>query len=37
MLIAEAGPVTGRLRLHEIDDDEVRRLVRVIGRGSGSW
>jgi hypothetical protein len=37
MLIAETGPVTERLRLREIDDDEVRRLVRIIGRGSGSW
>jgi hypothetical protein len=37
MLIAKRGPVTERLRLREIDDGEVRRLVRIIGRGSGSW
>jgi hypothetical protein len=37
MLIAGTAPVTERLRLREIDGDEVRRLVRIIGRGSGSW
>jgi hypothetical protein len=37
MLIAETEPVTERLRLGEIDGDEVRRLVRIIGCGSGSW
>ena len=36
MLIAETGPVTERLRVREIDDDEGRRLVRIIRRGSGS-
>ena len=36
MLIAETGPVTERLRVHELDDDEGRRLVRIIRRGSGS-
>jgi transposase len=28
--------VTGRLRVREIDDDEGRRLVRMVRRGSGS-
>jgi len=28
--------VTERLRVHEIDDDEGQRLVRIIRRGSGS-
>ena len=36
MLIAETGPVTERLRVREIDDDEGRRLVRIVRRGSGS-
>src|SRR5271154_1572443 len=36
MLILHTGPVTERLRVHEIDDDEGRRLVRIIRRGSGS-
>ena len=36
MLIAETGPVTERLQVREIDDDEGRRLVRIIRRGSGS-
>jgi transposase len=35
VLIAEAGPVSERLRVREIDD-EGRRLVRIIRRGSGS-
>jgi transposase len=35
-LIAETGPVTERLRVREIDDDEGQRLVRTIRRGSGS-
>jgi len=35
-LILETGPVSGRLRVREIDDDEGRRLVRIIRRGSGS-
>ena len=34
--ITETGPVTGRLRVREIDDDEGRRLVRIVRRGSGS-
>ena len=36
MLIPETGPVTDRLRVRELDDDEGRRLVRIIRRGSGS-
>jgi transposase len=36
VLIAETGPVTERLRVRQIDDDEGRRLVRIIRRGSGS-
>src|SRR5450631_4119522 len=32
----ETGPVTERLRVREIDDDEGRRLVRIVRRGSGS-
>jgi transposase len=35
-LIPETGPVTERLRVREIDDDEGRRLVRIVRRGSGS-
>jgi hypothetical protein len=35
-LIAETGPVTERLRVREIDDDEGRMLVRIVRRGSGS-
>jgi hypothetical protein len=36
VLIAETGLVTERLRVREIDDDEGRRLVRIIRRGGGS-
>jgi transposase len=36
VLIAETGPVTERLRVREIDDDEGQRLVRIVRRGSGS-
>jgi transposase len=36
VLIAETGPVAERLRVREIDDDEGRRLVRIIRRGNGS-
>jgi hypothetical protein len=36
LLIAETGPVTDRLRVREIDDDEGRRLVRIVRRYSGS-
>jgi transposase len=35
-LIAETGRVTERLRVREIDDDEGRRLVRIVRRGTGS-
>src|SRR5262249_46467996 len=31
----ETEPVTERLRVREIDDDEGRRLVRIVRRGSG--
>ena len=36
MLILETGPVAERLRVREIDDDEGRRLVRIVRRDSGS-
>jgi Winged helix-turn helix len=36
VLIAETGPVNEWLRVREIDDDEGRRLVRIIRRGAGS-
>jgi transposase len=36
VLIAETGPVTERVRAREIDDDEGRRLVRIVRRDSGS-
>jgi Winged helix-turn helix len=36
VLIVETGPVTERLRVREIDDDEGRRLVRIVRRGTGS-
>jgi transposase len=36
VLIAETGPVAERLRVREIDDDEGRRLVRIVRRGRGS-
>jgi transposase len=34
--VLETGPVTERLRVREIDDDEGGRLVRIVRRGSGS-
>ena len=34
--VAETGPVTERLRVREIDDEEGRQLVRIVRRGSGS-
>src|SRR6202522_703652 len=34
--MAETGLVSERLRVREIDDDEGRQLVRIIGGGSGS-
>jgi hypothetical protein len=30
VLIIETGPVSERLRVREIDDDEGRRLVRIV-------
>jgi len=33
VLIAATGPVAERLRMREIDDDEGRRLVRIVRRG----
>jgi transposase len=36
VLIAETGPVAERLRVRGIDDDEGRRLVRIVRRDSGS-
>jgi transposase len=36
VVVAETGPVTERVRVREIDDDEGRRLVRIVRRGSGS-
>jgi hypothetical protein len=35
-LIVETGPVTERLRVREIGDDEGQRLVRIIRRGSAA-
>jgi hypothetical protein len=36
VLVSQTGPVTERLRVREIDDDEGRRLVRIVRRDSGS-
>ena len=36
MPVLQTGLVTERLRVREIDDDEGRRLVRIVRRGSGS-
>jgi len=36
VLILQTAPVAERLRVREIDDDEGRRLVRIVRRGSGS-
>src|SRR5215468_11249774 len=36
LVIVETEPVTERLRVREIDDDEGRRLVRIVRRGRGS-
>jgi transposase len=35
-LVLQTGRVTERLRVREIDDDEGRRLVRIVRRGTGS-
>jgi len=37
VLIAGTGPVTDRLRVREIDDDEGRRLVRTSAGAAGRW
>jgi hypothetical protein len=37
VLITQTGPVTGRLRVREIDADEGQRLPRIVRRGSGRW
>jgi transposase len=36
VLIVQTGPVAERARVREIDDDEGRRLVRIVRRGTGS-
>jgi len=36
LLILQTGPVAERVRVREIDDDEGRRLVRIVRRDSGS-
>jgi hypothetical protein len=36
-MIPQTGPPTERLGVREIDDDEGRRLVRIIRRGGRSW
>jgi transposase len=36
LLVSQTGLVTERLRVREIDDDEGRRLVRIVRRGTGS-
>lgn len=36
MLVTETGPVSERIRVREIDDDEGGRLVRINRRSSGS-
>jgi transposase len=36
VLILQTGPVAERVRVREIDDDEGRRLVRIVRRDSGS-
>jgi hypothetical protein len=36
MLIPQTGLLTERLRVREIGDDEGRRLVRMVRRGTGS-
>src|SRR6202030_496775 len=36
MPIVQTGPVTERLRVRAIDDDEGGRLVRIVRRGTGS-
>jgi hypothetical protein len=36
VLAVQTGPVAERVRVREIDDDEGRRLVRIVRRDSGS-
>jgi len=36
VLILQTGPVAERVRVREVDDDEGRRLVRIVRRDSGS-
>src|ERR1700756_3203222 len=36
MAVTQTGLVNDRLQVREIDDDEGRRLVRIVRRGSGS-
>lgn len=36
VLIVETGPVTERLRVRGIDNDDGRPLVRIVRRGTGS-
>ncbi|WP_211304451.1 helix-turn-helix domain-containing protein, partial [Umezawaea tangerina] len=36
MGVRQAGPVAERVRIREIDQDEGRRLVRIVRRGTGS-
>jgi hypothetical protein len=36
VLIAGTGPVTERLQVREIGDDEGQRLLRITRRGTGS-
>jgi winged helix-turn helix protein len=36
LLTVQTGPVAERVRVREIDDDEGRRLVRIVRRDSGS-
>ncbi|WP_211304317.1 helix-turn-helix domain-containing protein, partial [Umezawaea tangerina] len=36
MGVRQAGPVAERVRVREIDQDEGRRLVRIVRRGTGS-
>ena len=37
VLIAETGPVTERLRVREIDDDDGSRLVRILRRAGSPF
>lgn len=36
-LIREDGPVAERVRVREIDDEEGKRLVRIVRRVPGRW